>query len=281
MTTNQRLGFIKKQLKHLLFAGITGFMTLQNSQAIEVKTLPLANTRAVVVTVDIKKDNLQLFLKDNRGNPYQSFAAINQQLLKQQSAQQQPASQQLIFAMNAGMFHPNYLPVGLYVEQGRELYPLNTATGTGNFFMQPNGIFLLKTADKYSSGTDSVQVVSTTDFQSNPPRHIWLATQSGPLLVYKGKINSQFNPASSSRFIRNAVGVKQSTKAVFVISEQPVSFYELADFFKNTLKIDNALYLDGTISSLYLPALNRHDRQRFLGPIIGVTQSVKRHSSTQ
>lgn len=268
-------GFNRLKTCVLMAAGLA-LLTVQHAQALTVQRLPIAGTQAVVVTVDIRHDQLQLFLKDSDGHLYQSFAAIKQQLAKQALAKQQgrhngpalkdAAAQQLVFAMNAGMFHPDYLPVGLYIEQARELYPLNTATGSGNFFMQPNGVFLLN--------AQGVQVMSTADFQAAPPAQILLATQSGPLLVYQGKINSRFNPASGSRFIRNAVGVKQSSKAVFVISEQPVSFYELADFFKNTLNIDNALYLDGSISSLYLPALNRHDRQRFLGPIIGVTQRV-------
>lgn len=265
---------VKDKIKFLCFVAGLMLSGLPSSYAIEVQTLAIAHTQAVVVTVDIKRDNLQLFLKDAKGNLYQSFAAINQQLATQQPVKQRPSqqhpSQQLIFAMNAGMFHPSYLPVGLYIEQGRKLYPLNTAMGSGNFFMQPNGVFLLS--------AQGVQVLSTADFQSKAPAHIRLATQSGPLLVYNGKINSQFSPASASRFIRNAVGVKQPGTAVFVISEQPVSFYELADFFKNTLKINNALYLDGTISSLYLPALKRHDRLHFMGPIIGVIQPVKRHS---
>ena len=259
------------RLKSLIVTTLSVLMTIQSSQAMEVQTLPLANSRAVVVTVDVNQDHLQLFLKDSQGELYQSFNAIKQHLTQQRK---QHKKQQLVFAMNAGMFHPDYLPVGLYIEQGHELYPLNTATGNGNFFMPPNGVFLLKTTDKRLSDY-TVQVISTADFRRKTPQHIQLATQSGPLLVYQGHINSQFNPASTSRFIRNAVGIKSSGKAVFVISEQPVSFYELADFFKNTLKIDNALYLDGTISSLYLPALKRHDHQRFLGPIIGVTQPIK------
>lgn len=302
MHSNKKRVYICIRLKSLMLTTISVLSTIQSSQAIEVQTVPLANSRAVVVTVDVNKDHLQLFLKDSQGTLYQSFNAINQHLLapqpivqsyrtpqalhsspkqRLQQRKQQPTNyqtqyqkQQLIFAMNAGMFHPDYLPVGLYTEQGRELYPLNTATGNGNFFMPPNGVFLLKTTGKRPASY-TVQVISTADFQHNTPQQIQLATQSGPLLVYQGHINSQFNPASTSRFIRNAVGIKSSGKAVFVISEQPINFYELANFFKHTLKIDNALYLDGTISSLYLPALKRHDHQRLLGPMIGVTQQVK------
>ncbi|XID75734.1 hypothetical protein ACF3NA_04135 [Alkanindiges sp. WGS2144] len=43
-------------------------------------------------------------------------------------------------------------------------------------------------------------------------------------------------------------------------------------FFKEQLDIDHALYLDGSVSSMYLPVQKRHDRHRFLGPIIGVVE---------
>lgn len=271
MQSNTPVDMIKKPFKAMAMTIGLILAPLQSSQALEVQILPLANSRAVVVTVDVQNDNLQLFLKDSKGNLYQSFSAINQHLRAQQSGTHR---RPLIFAMNAGMFHPGYLPVGLYIEQGRELYPLNTATGSGNFFMQPNGIFLLASNPGHPATNYRAEVMSTADFQQHKPQQVWLATQSGPLLVYNGKINSRFDPASNSRFIRNAVGVKQPDKAVFVMSEQAINLYELADFFKNTLQIEHALYLDGSISSLYLPALNRHDRRRFLGPIIGVTQQV-------
>ena len=55
----------------------------------------------------------------------------------------------------------------------------------------------------------------------------------------------------------------------FVISKQRVSFYQFAQFFKQQLKVDNALYLDGSISSLYSSQTKRHDKTFNLGPIVG------------
>jgi uncharacterized protein YigE (DUF2233 family) len=45
--------------------------------------------------------------------------------------------------MNAGMYHEDFSPVGLYVEDGKEIAPLNTADAPGNFFMKPNGVFFV------------------------------------------------------------------------------------------------------------------------------------------
>jgi hypothetical protein len=48
----------------------------------------------------------------------------------------------LLFATNAGMFDPALKPVGLYVEQGRELVHANTLSGYGNFHMKPESDLL-------------------------------------------------------------------------------------------------------------------------------------------
>jgi uncharacterized protein YigE (DUF2233 family) len=156
------------------------------------------------------------------------------------------------------MYHPDFQPVGLYVEEGKEIVELNEAQGFGNFFMQPNGV--LAWNDKYAV------IKTTTDYKSMrfKPR---FATQSGPMLVYKGQVNRQFLADSNSLKIRNGVGVRNN-QLYFVISQQRVNFYQFAQFFKQNLKIDNALYLDGSISSLYLSKTKRYDKTFNLGPIV-------------
>ena len=59
---------------------------------------------------------------------------------------------------------------------------------------------------------------------------------------------------------------------MFVISEQPVNFYELATYFRDELHCPEALYLDGVVSSLYSTDLQRNDSRADLGPIIAVVQ---------
>lgn len=65
------------------------------------------------------------------------------------------------------------------------------------------------------------------------------------------------------------MGVSGHT-AIFVISEQPVNFYEFALYFRDVLHCRDALYLDGTVSALHSLALRRSDFTRELGPILGV-----------
>ncbi len=50
--------------------------------------------------------------------------------------------------MNAGMYHEDLSPVGLYVEEGREQAILQTGGGEGNFFLKPNGVFFVTRAGK-------------------------------------------------------------------------------------------------------------------------------------
>ncbi len=48
-----------------------------------------------------------------------------------------------------------------------------------------------------------------------------------------------------------------------------MSFYKFAQFFQRNLKVEQALYLDGSISSLYVQKDKRNDQQFEMGPIVG------------
>ena len=160
------------------------------------------------------------------------------------------------------MYHANYQPVGLYVAQGKQLTPLNTDTGFGNFFMQPNGVL--------AWNAEQAWIGKTTDYAGQNLQAAY-ATQSGPMLVINHQINPQFFPDATSKKIRNGVGIKGKT-LYFAISQKPVSFYQFAQVFKDTLKTEQALYLDGSISSLYLPQTGREDMRHLLGPMLALVQ---------
>ncbi|HKH44717.1 MAG TPA: phosphodiester glycosidase family protein [Thermoanaerobaculia bacterium] len=162
------------------------------------------------------------------------------------------------------MYHGDFSAVGLFVSDGRQAVPLNTADGRGNFFLKPNGVFVVT-----ESGA---RVLESSEYPELRERVV-LATQSGPLLVLAGKIHPAFKPDSASRHIRNGVGVPSPDTALFVISEAPVSFYDFATLFRDKLHSPDALFLDGTISSLYAPALKRSDSRADLGPIIAVAEA--------
>ncbi len=207
----------------------------------------------VVCQFDLRHYTAKLFWKQPNGEPYGSLQNIPRR--------DGPKAGQLVFATNGGMYQADRTPLGLYVENGRELVRANTAAGTGNFYIKPNGIFYVS--------NDSAGILETNKFLQQRPRSD-IATQSGPMLVINGAINPRFSPTSDSRKIRSGVGVQYGHQVVFVISNEPVTFSKFAQFFRDTLHCPSALYLDGSISSIYAPSVQRADFLWPLGPIIGV-----------
>ena len=223
--------------------------------AFEFSVATNGGKRATICRVDLRIDTLKLFLRDDRGRPLKSFAGLERLL--------QARGQKLLFAMNAGIYQPDLSPVGLCMAEGKQLAPLNLKDGNGNFFLKPNGVFLVM--DGRALVVESSKYPALTG-------NVSLATQSGPLLVAGGQIHPKFNAASTSRLIRNGVGVKASGEAVFAITEDPMSFSEFAKLFRDQLKCPDALYLDGAISSLHAPLLKRSDKKTDLGPMIAIVQ---------
>jgi len=207
-----------------------------------------------VIRIDTQAENLEIFLRDESGAPFHRLDRL--------AAWLKARNRELRFAMNAGMFHRDFSPVGLLVQEGRQVAPLNLAEGAGNFFLKPNGVFFI--------GAAGPRIVASEEYPALSGG-VRLATQSGPLLVRRGVIHPVFRAVSSSRLIRNGVGVSGNL-AVFVISEQPVTFYELATYFRDQLNCPDALYLDGVVSSLHSAELGRTDVKVDLGPIIGVAR---------
>jgi uncharacterized protein YigE (DUF2233 family) len=227
------------------------------TRAVDCSVVQFRGTRATVCRVDLNAERLQLFLYDAAGKPFNSFQRLSQSLATR--------GEQLTFAMNAGMYREDYSPVGLMVTDGRQVHRLNLASGFGKFYLKPNGVFLMS-----ASGA---RIVESSEYRSlsEPPT---LATQSGPLLVHAGQINGSISPQGTSKLIRNGVGVMSASQIVFAISEDPINFFEFALLFRDGLKCQDALYLDGNVSSLYSTTLKRDDSRVALGPIIGVTVSV-------
>lgn len=229
-----------------------------NVAAIEYSTVEFAGKRITVCRVDLRKERLQLFHRDEAGQPFKRFDRLTPWL--------EARGQKLIFAMNAGMYHADFAAVGLFVSEGKQLVPLNTADAPGNFFLKPNGVFVV---------TDhGAQVVETSECPKLR-QHVVLATQSGPLLVQRGKIHPALKPTSDSRLFRNGVGVLSPNEVIFAISEAPLNLYEFAVLFHDKLHCPNALFLDGTISSLYSTELKRSDFRMDLGPILGITEQIR------
>lgn len=201
-----------------------------------------------VCTADLANHRIDLHLTDASGATLGSFTAMERAF--------GPAQ----IAMNAGMYHDDRAPVGLYVEGGQQRARIVTNAGPGNFGMLPNGVFC--------ASDTGAQVMESRSFASQAPS-CRIATQSGPMLVIDGAPHPRFLPESPYRNIRNGVGASpDGTRVHFVISDAPVTFHEMATLFRDDLGVENALYLDGRVSRLHAGA--RSDGGRRMGPILAV-----------
>ncbi len=212
-----------------------------------------------ICEVDLTQETLSLFLNDENGRPFGYFGVIDAALKK--------VGRALGFATNAGMYHEDRRPVGYYLENGSEAQRIISSAGPGNFGLLPNGVLCLRDG--------RADVIETTDFVKEQP-DCHSATQSGPMLVIDGALHPRFLVNSTSTFIRNGVGTTADGKrAVFAISDAPVTFHQFGRLFRDHLGMPNALYLDGNISRLRAPDLDRSGTGfTRLGPIIGVIEDL-------
>jgi uncharacterized protein YigE (DUF2233 family) len=218
---------------------------LTGAQAAPCTQQQFDGSRFTVCKFDTTKQSMALVLPASRG-----FAGI-------------PAKN-VAFGMNAGMFDGSGTPIGLYVENGKLLHPLNMQSGDGNFYMLPNGVFSQDPSGK-------LHIETTQAYAARKAKPHW-ATQSGPMLLIAGKLHLQMSADGHSRNIRNGVCLSDGTHAYFAISEDSVSFGKLARLFRDTLKCHDALYLDGYVSSAWIPSEQRMDNRAPLGPVFIISR---------
>ncbi|WP_291727968.1 phosphodiester glycosidase family protein [Leisingera sp. F5] len=226
--------------------------------AVECSDAAYEGNRYSICEVDASREQLRLFLRDGEGQVYGHFSTLGTSLAEDGKA--------LVFATNAGMYHSDRSPVGLYVEDGAEEMRLVTNAGPGNFGLLPNGVFCIREA--------RADVIETLAFGKAAPDCTY-ATQSGPMLVIDGELHPRFLPDSDSYYVRNGVGTSaDGRRIVFAISRNAVTFHQFGSLFRDYLKLPNALYFDGNISRLHAPALGRSDAGFMMGPVVGVIEEA-------
>ena len=219
----------------------------RNAHALDSNEMAFAGQNYRVVKVDLRRETLSLHWRNpDSGQAFGSIEALRQW--------GDARASRLLFAANAGIYDKQFAPLGLHVENGKTLVPLNLAHGNpaaGNFSLLPNGVFAI-----YPNGQAAVR--TSAAFKSDGKSALW-ATQSGPMLVIDGQLNEQFLDDSGSMKWRSGVCAKSPSEVIFAVSEAPVNFHTFARLFRDQLGCRDALYLDGSISRLYV------DGQDFAG----------------
>lgn len=176
----------------------------------------------------------------------------------------------VLMLTNAGMFTPSKTPEGLYISGTRDttfeldLGPENDL----NFYLKPNGVF-------YCDRNGLPHVVKTEKWveMRKDTSTVSCATQSGPILLDNGSPHPKFRYTSSNKLIRSGVGIVggKPSKAVFAITSNDSNFMDFAEVLKYFFGCENALFLDGTISKMYLKGSKEIDNSSF-GPMISVIE---------
>ena len=99
----------------LFLPGLASAVTCENAR--------YEGNRYTICTVRPAEENLRLFLRDDAGEILGQFSSIEASL---------PEGQTLSFGMNAGMYHLDRRPVGLYLEEGRQESKLYPNSGPGS-----------------------------------------------------------------------------------------------------------------------------------------------------
>lgn len=165
--------------------------------------------------------------------------------------------------MNGGMYKEDNSPLGLYIQEGKMINKINKKKGTGNFYLEPNGIL-------YITKNKTANICTTEKFTYN--NTIKYATQSGPMLLVDGTINTAFKKGSANTNIRNGVGLLAGNTLLFAMSKKEVTLYDFANYFKQA-GCSNALYLDGFVSRTYLPEKKWIQTDGNFGVLIGSVEN--------
>lgn len=238
---------------------LAALCTAPAAGAVECSDVAFEGSRFTICETNAAREQLRLFLRDSNGQVYGHFSTLEEALAEDGKA--------LAFATNAGMYHSDRSPVGLYLDQDGEEMRLVTSAGPGNFGLLPNGVLCIQEG--------RADVFETLAFEKTAPACTY-ATQSGPMLVIGGELHPRFLPDSDSYYIRNGVGTSEDgTRAVFAISRNAVTFHQFGSLFRDYLKLHNALYFDGNISRLHAPQLGRSDAGFMMGPIVGVVEDTQ------
>lgn len=82
--------------------------------------------------VDAQKERIAMYWQDRHGKAQGSLRSLLAGI---------DGDGRVQMAMNGGIYDKAYAPLGLYIEDGKRLTPVNRSAGGGNFFIRPGGVF--------------------------------------------------------------------------------------------------------------------------------------------
>lgn len=210
-----------------------------------------ASPRFWAYSVAPGKATIRTFYKNARGERIDNLPALKNHI--------ESSGKKMLFAMNCGMYSTTYTPVGLYIEEGKQVSALRRcSTAKANFCLQPQGVFYVRKDGR--AGISTVQ-----RFSADGVRY---ATQSAPVVVLSGKMNPSL--PKGLHLIRNGVGVRKDGTVVLAISRDFVTFHEFAQYFIDQ-GCETAMYFDGNVSQAYYPGRTTPTDAPF-GAMVAVVQ---------
>ncbi len=234
------------------------------------KSVVFQNVTYHIFVANLDSDEIQLHLYKpgaDKANFF-SFGALKTQL--------EVDKRQPLMITNAGMFTPEYEPEGLYIEENSKIFfPLDTGKSkpNANFYLKPNGVFYIDASNiPHIDSTEKLGHINEKELKK-----FKLATQSGPMLVINGSIHKAFKYGSKNLKTRSGVGLISGNKKkiVFALTINGTNFYDFASFFREIFNCENALFLDGSISQMYLHDLSPKELDGDFGPLISVCRKTK------
>ncbi|RZJ24821.1 MAG: hypothetical protein EOO48_14150, partial [Flavobacterium sp.] len=124
----------------LLIAGIVSF-------SIKIRQ----DDKILSYTADLRKQDIGFYWKDDNGEILKSIQNLKSYLERK--------NRTLVFASNGGMYKKDNTPQGLFIQNQKELFSLDTKAGSGNFYLQPNGVF-------YVTNDKSAGISTTANFKN-------------------------------------------------------------------------------------------------------------------
>ncbi|MBT3223918.1 MAG: hypothetical protein HN348_33035 [Proteobacteria bacterium] len=203
-----------------------------NANPVETTVVTYIDNSYTVVTIDL--DQAQMDLVGQADPSLRDLESIHTALEKDK--------RRLVAALHAGMFHTYDDPVGLHIESGVEYSGLDKSDAQGNFYLKPNGVFVID--------SKGARVQATDDYNAQVGE-VHLATQSGPMLLLNGEVHPAFNPKSESKYVRGGVCASDSKTVHLVQSYAKVRLHNFATLFRDKLGCRDALYLDGAVARIW------------------------------